>query len=317
VGWVSFFRDCHLTLFLFPAGVFICLRKRTELNTFFMLYALLSLAFAGTSANFSPVFFPAAAIFAAFSLTTTLKAFLKYQETPVVTKKRLGKSISKEINVAVIAGITAIIGFFLVYSFSAATHPSVYRPATLFPAMSQSGQQVVLIDDLREAAAWLRENTKADARIASWTGLGHRLSILSRNSVLGSDPHSPKSLDAVAEMLRSDEKAAAAAAAKLGATHVLVTFGGRTGFGDDDLNHAHEILNSGQGLTEDALLTKLSYRGFADVMTHPQAQPGLDLARGQPVAIRPSLSQFEEVFTSDHSLIRIYKVLSTPSALQE
>lgn len=27
VGWVSFFRDCHLTLFLFPAGVFICLRK--------------------------------------------------------------------------------------------------------------------------------------------------------------------------------------------------------------------------------------------------------------------------------------------------
>jgi dolichyl-diphosphooligosaccharide--protein glycosyltransferase len=309
VSWLTFFRDYHLVLFLFPAGIFMTYRKRNVVNSFFLLYAVLGLGLASLSASFTAVFFPAATIFAALSLTTTLRAFLKNQEAPV--KKRTSKPISKEINVAVLAGVTAIIGFFLVYSFSAATHYSVYRPVTLLPAVSHTDNRLHLLDDLREAVAWLRQNTREDARILTWKGLGQQLASLARTSVLGPDPNQidPSLLAQVAEAFRSDEKTAAGIASRLGASYVLVTFGGRTAFDDDDLAHVGEIAGTSGQFGEDSLLFKLSYRGFADVFTHPSAQPGLDLARGHPVAIRPQLYNFEEVFTSEHWLVRLYKVL--------
>jgi len=311
-NWLTFFRDLHLVLFLFPAGVFLCFRKRTEGNIFFIVYAGLALVLASISGHFSCAFFPVAAVLSSLGLSTTFKTYLKNQDAPV--KKAVSKPISKEINVAVIAGMAAIAGFFLVYSFSAATHPSVYQPTTMFPAISQSNNEFSWVDDLREAVSWLRHNTANDTMVVTWRGLGQQIASIGRQSVLGPDPAAPQHLGQVAKLFQADERNAAAAASELQARYVLIVFGGATGFHLDDLAHSHEMARDAL-FSDQSLLFKLSYKGFADLPTRPSDHPGFDLVRQHPVPYRPTLTHFAEAFTSEHWLVRIFEV--TPPAGEE
>jgi len=313
--WLTFFKDLHLVLFLFPAGVFLCFRKKTAVNVFLVVYAAFSLFLASVSSHFVAVLFPVASILGSLGLSSTFKIYLRNQEAPTKRTSATTKPLSKEINVAVLAGLAAVAGFFLVYSFSAATHPTVYQPNTVFPAVSQSSNEFSWVDDLREAVSWLKHNTANDTRIVTWRGLGQQLANIPRYSVLGIDPATPHNLGEVAQIFQVDEQTAATKIAELGAQYVLVIFGGATGFHSDDLSRAHEISREGH-FSEQSLLFKLSYKGFADLPTRPSDQPGFDLARQHAVAFRPDLTHFAEVFTSDHWLVRIFE-LSPPQAEEE
>jgi len=175
--WLTFFKDLHLVLFLFPAGVFLCFRKKTAVNVFLVVYAAFSLFLASVSSHFVAVLFPVASILGSLGLSSTFKIYLRNQEAPTKRTSATTKPLSKEINVAVLAGLAAVAGFFLVYSFSAATHPTVYQPNTVFPAVSQSSNEFSWVDDLREAVSWLKHNTANDTRIVTWRGLGQQLRI--------------------------------------------------------------------------------------------------------------------------------------------
>jgi len=278
----------------------LCFRKKNDENLFFIVYAAMALLFASVSGYYSPVLFPVASILASLGLSTTLKTFLKNQEAPV--RKSIGPSkvISKEINVAVLAGMTAIIGFFLVYSFGAAMHPSVYQP------VAKGSHEDRLANDLREAASWLRYNTPEDARVASWRGLGEQLARLSRVSVLAADPHNRTVAYEIAKAFQSEEGNAHQILSNLDVDYVLILFGGRIGYWFDDLNRRHEIAPD-SNLSEDSLVFKLSYKGFSETFGHP-SQPPIDAVRQQPVLSRPTLTHFQEVFTSQLWLVRIFKL---------
>jgi dolichyl-diphosphooligosaccharide--protein glycosyltransferase len=305
-NWVTFFRDLHLILFLFPAGVVFLFRKRNDVNLFFILYALLALLLSSVSTHFTPVLYPVASVLGSLALTATLRSYLRYQDTPV-KKRAAGKPVPKEIAFAVLAGVAAILGLFIIYSFSAATHPTVFRPVTTQPIVSQTTNQVKLMDDLREAHTWLRHNTPASSKILSWKGQGQHLAAFARSSILGADLENPQNLDKVSKALQSDEATAAQIMKELGADYLLVIFGGSTGY-NDDLNRLHEITPDGQFNPTDSVLFKLSYKGFAEQYTRHQAQPGFDLLRRQQISYRPTLSHFDEVFTSEHWIVRIYKL---------
>jgi len=313
-NWLTFFRDLHLVLFLFPAGVFLCFRKKSEINIFLIVYSALALLLASISGNFVAVLFPVAALLGSLGLSSTFKTYLRNQEAPV--KKTASKPLSKEINVAVLAGIAAIAGFFLVYSFSAATHPTVYQPTTVFPAVSQSNNAFLWVDDFREAVSWLKHNTANDSRVVTWRGLGQQVANVARHSVLGTDSTTPRHLGQVAQIFQADEAAAAAGVAELQAQYVLVIFGGATGFPMDDLSRSYDISREGH-FSEQSLLFKLSYKGFADLPTRPSDNPGFDLARQHPVGFRPHLTHFAERFTSANWLVRVFELQPPEDAEEE
>jgi len=305
-NWVTFFRDLHLILFLFPAGLVFLFRKRNNVNLFYILYALAALLLSSMSTHFSPTLYPVASVLGSLSLCATLRSYLRYQDTPL-KKRAAGKPVPKEIAFAVLAGVAAVLGLFIIYSFSAATHPTVFRPVTTQPIVSQSTNQVKLMDDLREAHSWLRYNTPESAKILSWKGQGHQLASFARSSVLGPDLDHPQNLEKAAKALQGDESSAAQIMKDLGTDYALILFGGRTGF-SDDLNRLHEITPDGQINPPDSVLFKFSYKGFAEQYTRHQAQPGYDLIRRQQISFRPVLAYFDEVFTSENWIVRIYKL---------
>jgi len=315
-NWLTFFRDLHLVLFLVPAGVFLCFRKRSAVNIFLIAYALVGILFASVSGSFISSFFPVASLLASLGLTSTFKTYLRNQDAPV--KKGNNKVLSKEVNVAALAGMAALVGFFLVYSFSAATHPTVYQPATVFPAVSQSSNEFLWVDDLREAVGWLQHNTKNDSRVVTWKGLGQQVANIARQSALGSDAATTaKNLGLVGKFFQVDERTASGIATELNAQYALVIFGGASGFPADDIAHSYEISRDGQHFSEQSVLIKLSYKGFAELTTRPSDQPGFDLARQQPISLRPTLTHFAEVFTSEHWLVRIYELVNEPAQEEE
>ena len=163
------------------------------------------------------------------------------------------------------------------------------------------------MDDFREAVSWLKHNTANDSRVVTWRGLGQQVANVPRHSVLGSDPATPQHLGQVAQIFQADEATAAAGVAELQAQYVLVIFGGATGYVLDDLSRSYEISREGH-FSEQSLLFKLSYKGFADLPTRPSDNPGFDLARAHPVAFRPHLTHFAERFTSEHWLVRIFEL---------
>eukprot|EP01090_Pellita_catalonica_P014521 TRINITY_DN3726_c0_g1_i1.p1 TRINITY_DN3726_c0_g1~~TRINITY_DN3726_c0_g1_i1.p1 ORF type:complete len:650 (-),score=98.82 TRINITY_DN3726_c0_g1_i1:30-1979(-) len=312
-NWVSFYSDLHLVLFLFPAGIIYCFRKRSATNIFFVVYALSAVLLSSFSSHFAPILCPVAACLAALSVTSVARAYLKHQDAPV-KRRTASKPVNKEIGFAVLAGVAAITVLFFVYSFSASSHPAVFRTETAVPIMSQSTNQFGWMDDFREAHSWLRHNTPADAKILSWKGLGHKLAAFARTSALGGNLERPNHLEEAANVFKLNEDSAATILEELGAEYVIVIFGGTTGFANDDLNHLNEIAPDGQFEAYESVLYKLSYNGFSEVFTSRQTGAGFDLARRQQIGFRPTLTRFEEVFTSDHWVVRIYKVTGAATA---
>jgi len=197
-------------------------------------------------------------------------------------------------------------------SFSAATHPTAFRPVSALPIVSQTTNQVRLLDDMREAHSWLRYNTPEEAKIVSWRGVGHQISSFARGSVLGRDLEHPQNLDKVAKLLVGDETNAAQVMRELGAEYVIVIFGGKSGFHPDDINRLNELSPDGQINPLDSVLFKLSYKGFAEQYTRPQQQTGFDLLRRQQVSFKPQVTHFDEVFTSENWVVRIFRLREHP-----
>jgi hypothetical protein len=122
----------------------------------------------------------------------------------------------------------------------------------------------------------------------------------------------------------------------LDADYVLIIFGGFSGYSGDDINKFYWMERIGGGVfpnevpkerdfvgrdgqlrvDKDAgpamlncLMYKLSYHRFGEVSMGWNYPKGLDRARNQEIANKNvTLSYFEEVFTSEHWIVRIYKI---------
>jgi len=301
-------------LFLFPAGIFLSFRKFNEVNIIFILYGLLAFVVASISTYFSAALFPIVSILASLGLTSTFRTYLRNQDA--VPKKVVGKPISKEINLAMLTGIGVIVLFFVANSFSATAHPTMYQTSTVFPAVSMQTHDVKWIDDLREATAWLRENTQNDTKIITWRGLGQQIASVARQSVLGSNTDNPLNIGTVGKFFLAEETAAVEIAKQLGAEYALIIFGGASGYFNDDITEAYNVAFDSH-FTEHSTLFKFAYKGFSDVPTRPAEHPGFDLVRQNTISSRVPLSHFDESFTSDNWLIRIYKLRPTAIIIEE
>ena len=138
----------------------------------------------------------------------------------------------------------------------------------------------------------------------------------------------------VGKAMSSNETAAYSIMTELDVDYVLVIFGGVIGYSGDDINKFLWMVRIGGGVYPDikerdylgnqgyriddtaspamlnSLMYKLSYYQFMDQV----GIEGEDRVRGsRPGNIDPQLKYFQEAYTTEHWMLRVYKVLDKPS----
>eukprot|EP00117_Sycon_ciliatum_P012776 scpid82399/ scgid5398/ Dolichyl-diphosphooligosaccharide--protein glycosyltransferase subunit STT3B; Source of immunodominant MHC-associated peptides homolog len=139
----------------------------------------------------------------------------------------------------------------------------------------------------------------------------------------------------VGKAMSSNEDSAYELLRMLDVDYVLVIFGGVIGYGGDDINkflwmvriaqgeHPEDIKESNYFNTKgeyridstvsdtmkSSLMYKLSYHEFGQLQTLADQPDGFDRTRGTEIGLKDvDLTHLEEAYTSEHWLVRIYRV---------
>ncbi|KAK9071255.1 hypothetical protein SSX86_009823 [Deinandra increscens subsp. villosa] len=218
-------------------------------------------------------------------------------------------------------------GFYVVHSVWAAAE-AYSAPSIVLTSHSHDGLHV--FDDFREAYAWLSHNTEVDDKVASWWDYGYQTTAMANRTVIvDNNTWNNTHIATVGTAMSSPEKAAWDIFNSLDVKYVLVVFGGLVGYPSDDINkflwmvrigggvfpHIKEpdYLRDGQYRIDsqatptmlNSLMYKLSYFRFVET----DGGKGYDRVRRTEIGKKHfKLTHFEEVFTTHHWMVRIYKL---------
>ncbi|XP_068655990.1 dolichyl-diphosphooligosaccharide--protein glycosyltransferase subunit STT3A-like isoform X1 [Aristolochia californica] len=220
-----------------------------------------------------------------------------------------------------------IMGSFYVIHCVWAAAEAYSAPSIVLTSQSHDGLHV--FDDFREAYAWLRHNTEVDDKVASWWDYGYQTTAMANRTVIvDNNTWNNTHIATVGTAMSSPEKAAWEIFNSLDVKYVLVVFGGLVGYPSDDINkflwmvrigggvfpHIKEpdYLRDGQYRIDseatptmlNSLMYKLSYYRFVE--TDGKA---FDRVRRTEIGKKYfKLTYFEEVFTTHHWMVRLYKL---------
>lgn len=338
--WTSFFFDLHVLVPLAPVGLFFSFSNVTDGAIFIILYGTLAWYFAGVMVRLMLTLAPIACILAAIGLSAILTRFSALiKSSSMFTGKSTPKSISSlspSLSILVILGASALL---LLFNYHASYVSSIAysSPSIVIDAGRTQDGRRVLYDDYREAYFWLRQNTHPDSKILSWWDYGYQMSAMANRTVLvDNNTWNNTHIATVGRALASTEKDAYPILESLDVDYVLVIFGGVTGYSSDDINKflwpvrigsgvfpndmpgERDFLTSGGGFDvgpsgTPALLNcvayKLCYYKFGQMQTEYGKPSGYDRARNKEIGNKNfELETMEEAFTSEHWIVRIYKV---------
>ncbi|KAG4938531.1 hypothetical protein AAZX31_16G071800 [Glycine max] len=240
-------------------------------------------------------------------------------------KKRL-LVLPLETSIIAIILLVLLGAFYVVHSVWAAAE-AYSAPSIVLTSHSHDGIHV--FDDFREAYAWLSHNTEIDDKVASWWDYGYQTTAMANRTVIvDNNTWNNTHIATVGTAMSSPEKAAWEIFHSLDVKYVLVVFGGLVGYPSDDINkflwmvrigggvfpHIKEpdYLRDGQYRIDsmatptmlNSLMYKLSYYRFVE--TDGKA---FDRVRQTEIGKKHfKLTHFEEVFTTHHWMVRIYKL---------
>ncbi|KAL5172198.1 Dolichyl-diphosphooligosaccharide--protein glycosyltransferase subunit STT3A [Glycine soja] len=242
-----------------------------------------------------------------------------------LVKKRL-LVLPLETSIIAIILLVLLGAFYVVHSVWAAAE-AYSAPSIVLTSHSHDGIHV--FDDFREAYAWLSHNTEIDDKVASWWDYGYQTTAMANRTVIvDNNTWNNTHIATVGTAMSSPEKAAWEIFHSLDVKYVLVVFGGLVGYPSDDINkflwmvrigggvfpHIKEpdYLRDGQYRIDsmatptmlNSLMYKLSYYRFVE--TDGKA---FDRVRQTEIGKKHfKLTHFEEVFTTHHWMVRIYKL---------
>nr|KAF6468034.1 STT3 oligosaccharyltransferase complex catalytic subunit A [Rousettus aegyptiacus] len=192
-------------------------------------------------------------------------------------------------------------------------------------------------DDFREAYYWLRHNTPEDAKVMSWWDYGYQITAMANRTILvDNNTWNNTHISRVGQAMASTEEKAYEIMRELDVSYVLVIFGGLTGYSSDDINkflwmvriggstdtgrHIKEhdyytptgefrVDREGSPVLLNCLMYKMCYYRFGQVYTEAKRPPGFDRVRNAEIGNKDfELDVLEEAYTTEHWLVRIYKV---------
>ncbi|KAK9102340.1 hypothetical protein Sjap_019594 [Stephania japonica] len=223
--------------------------------------------------------------------------------------------------------LLVLLGAFYVVHCVWAAAEAYSAPSIVLTSHSHDGLHV--FDDFREAYAWLSHNTEVNDKVASWWDYGYQTTAMANRTVIvDNNTWNNTHIATVGTAMSSPEKAAWDIFNSLDVKYVLVVFGGLVGYPSDDINkflwmvrigggvfpHIKEpdYLRDGQYRIDsqatptmlNCLMYKLSYYRFVET-----DGKGFDRVRRTEIGKKYfKLSHFEEVFTTHHWMVRIYKL---------
>merc|ERR1712223_217439 len=222
-----------------------------------------------------------------------------------------------------------------------ATSEAYSSPSIVLSARSHDGSRIIF-DDFREAYWWLRMNTPEDAKIMSWWDYGYQITAMANRTILvDNNTWNNTHISRVGQAMASDEAHAYEIMKELDVDYVLVIFGGLIGYSSDDINkflwmvriggstekgeHIKEwdyytpsgefrVDSEGSETLKNCLMYKLCYYRFGQVYTEGGKPPGYDRVRNAEIGNKDfELDVMEEAYTSEHWIVRIYKVKDYPN----
>ncbi|KAL1808856.1 hypothetical protein ACET3Z_025846 [Daucus carota] len=224
--------------------------------------------------------------------------------------------------------LLVLLGAFYVIHCVWAAAEAYSAPSIVLTSHTQDGLHV--FDDFREAYAWLSHNTDVDDKVASWWDYGYQTTAMANRTVIvDNNTWNNTHIATVGTAMSSPEKAAWEIFNSLDVKYVLVVFGGLVGYPSDDINkflwmvrigggvfpHIKEpdYLRDGQYRIDseatptmlNCLMYKLSYYRFVET----DGGKAFDRVRRTEIGKKYiKLTHFEEVFTTHHWMVRIYKL---------
>lgn len=254
-------------------------------------------------------------------------------------KAKLTGDPSHPIKNEVATGMVLLMTFFLItYTFHCTwvTSEAYSSPSIVLSAKQQDGSRVIF-DDFREAYYWLRQNTKEDAKIMSWWDYGYQITAMANRTILvDNNTWNNTHISRVGQAMASPEDKAYEIMRELDVDYVLVIFGGLTGYASDDINkflwmvriggstdtgkHIKEqdyytpagefrIDKEGSPTLLNSLMYKMCFYRYGSVYTEQGKPTGYDRVRNTEIGNKEfELDVLEEAYTTEHWLVRIYKV---------
>ncbi|XP_045450932.1 dolichyl-diphosphooligosaccharide--protein glycosyltransferase subunit STT3A [Melitaea cinxia] len=344
-SWSSFYFDLQVLVFLFPAGLYFCFTRLTDANIFIILYGVLSIYFAGVMVRLMLVLAPVMCIVSGVAASSLLSLHVKDIEPKV---EKHDKKKKHENNLVfrseVGAMFVCVLGCLLVsYVFHCTwvTSEAYSSPSIVLSARAHDGARIIF-DDFREAYTWLKMNTPQNAKVMSWWDYGYQITAMANRTVIvDNNTWNNTHISRVGQAMASSEEHAYEIMRELDVDYVLVIFGGLVGYSSDDINkflwmvriggstdrgaHIREAdyyTGSGEFRVDaqgsptllNCLMYKMSYYKFGLVYTEGGRPPGYDRVRGAEIGNKDfNLDVLEEAYTTEHWLVRIYKVKPLPN----
>uniref|UniRef100_F1KWN4 Dolichyl-diphosphooligosaccharide--protein glycosyltransferase subunit STT3A n=1 Tax=Ascaris suum TaxID=6253 RepID=F1KWN4_ASCSU len=341
-AWSSFYFDLQFLVFTFPAGMYFCFKELNDHNIFIILYGLTSIYFAGVMVRLMLVLAPVMCILAGIAVSSTLSAYMKNLDSVAIhaakhERKEMERNYPYKNEVAqAVIGVVALLMFTYVYHCTWVTSEAYSSPSIVLSAHSGDGGNIIF-DDFREAYYWLRQNTHEDAKVMSWWDYGYQITAMANRTVIvDNNTWNNTHISRVGQAMSSKEEDAYEIMRELDVDYVLVIFGGVTGYSSDDINKFLWMVRIGGSTPEGAhikemdyftksgefrvdregsstmlncLMYKLCYYRFGGLYTQQGRPTGFDRVRHAEIGNKGfSLDYLDEAFTSEHWIVRIYKV---------
>merc|ERR1711976_905160 len=337
--WSSFYFDLQMMVFLFPAGLYFCFKKLTDANIFIIMYGVTSIYFAGVMVRLMLVLAPVMCILSGIAVSSILTTFMRNLDISRKDKKTRKTDTNYPIKNEVATAVVLMMSVFLLtYTFHCTwvTSEAYSSPSIVLSARSNDGGRIIF-DDFREAYYWLRHNTPEDAKVMSWWDYGYQITAMANRTILvDNNTWNNTHISRVGQAMASTEDKAYEIMRELDVSYVLVIFGGLTGYSSDDINkflwmvriggstdrgaHIKEndyytpqgefrIDKEGSPTLLNCLMYKMCYYRFGAVYTEAGKPTGYDRVRNTEIGNKDfELDVLEEAYTTEHWLVRIYKV---------
>ncbi|KAK6174523.1 hypothetical protein SNE40_017783 [Patella caerulea] len=339
-AWSSFYFDLQLLVFMFPVGLYYCFSKLTDANIFIIIYGVTSIYFSGVMVRLMLVLAPVMCILSGIGVSSVLNTYMKNLDVSTKKDKKQKKSdntypLKNEIATGVIMIMTS---FLIMYTFHCTwvTSEAYSSPSIVLTARGGDNGKIIF-DDFREAYYWLRQNTHYNAKIMSWWDYGYQITAIANRTVLvDNNTWNNTHISRVGQAMASTEDKAYEIMRELDVDYVLVIFGGLTGYSSDDINkflwmvriggstdrgsHIKEadyytpqgefrVDKDGSPILLNCLMYKMCYYRFGSVYTEGGKPTGYDRVRNTEIGNKDfELEVLEEAYTTEHWLVRIYKV---------
>jgi len=348
-SWSSFYFDLQFLMTMFPVGIYYCFKHLTDANIFIVLYGMTSIYFAGVMVRLMLVLAPVMCILSAIGINAVLVTYMKNIESAEAkADKKLKKNEDNYPNKSEIATIIIFfMTFFLanyVFHCTWVTSEAYSSPSIVLSAKGGNGDRIIF-DDFREAYYWLRYNTHEDAKIMSWWDYGYQITAMANRTILvDNNTWNNTHISRVGQAMSSTEDKAYEIMRELDVDYVLIIFGGMVGYSSDDINKFLWMVRIGGSTPEgshiketdyytpqgefrvdkegsqtllNCLMYKLSYYKFGNMYTDSDKPTGYDRVRNAEIGNKNfELSKFEEAYTTEHWMVRIFKVKDLENRVQ-